>query len=152
MSFRIDPTSTKPVFLQLVDEIKGAVARGALRPGDRLPTIRDCSIACRLNRNTVAKAYAELERAGVVTARPGVGTVIAEPADRGLTLRVRTERLESALDEALAQARLDGLTQPQMEEVFQRCLQRVWPASPPEAPSKPPGPAPLQGSGPQTES
>lgn len=127
MIFRIDPTSPKPVFQQLVDEVKGAVARGALRPGDRLPTIRELSVAARMNRNTVSKAYAELERSGVVSARPGIGTVIAEPADSGLTLRVRTERLEQALDGALAQARLDGLSRDQMSGSFQRCLARVWP-------------------------
>jgi GntR family transcriptional regulator len=127
MSIRIDPSSPKPVFQQLIDEIKGAVARGALRPGDRLPTIRDLSVSARINRNTVSKAYSELERDGVVSARPGIGTVIAEIPDSGLTLRVRRERLETALDGALAQARLDGLTRDQMGECFDRCLRRVWP-------------------------
>jgi GntR family transcriptional regulator len=126
MIFRIEPSSPKPVFQQLVDEIKGAVARGALRPGDRLPTIRELSVTARINRNTVSKAYSELEREGVVSARPGIGTVIAEPADSGLTLRVRIERLEAALDGALAQARLDGLDRDQVVSAFDRCLGRIW--------------------------
>ena len=64
MLFHLDPASTTSVYRQLCDQVKRSVAAGSLAPGDRLPTIREVAVRTRVNRNTVAKAYAELERDG----------------------------------------------------------------------------------------
>ena len=76
--FQIDFKSGKPVYLQLVDQIRYAAASGALRPGDPLPSIRPLAEELRVNRNTIAKAYTELESQGVIETIPGKGCFLKE--------------------------------------------------------------------------
>ena len=66
MRFQLNYKSGKPVYLQMVDQVKAAAASGAVRDGDPLPSIRPLAEELRVNRNTVAKAYAELESQGVI--------------------------------------------------------------------------------------
>ncbi|HEX9045646.1 MAG TPA: GntR family transcriptional regulator, partial [Verrucomicrobiae bacterium] len=73
MIFQIDFKSGKPVYLQLADQVRYAAASGALRPGDSLPSIRPLAEELRVNRNTIAKAYTELESQGVIETLPGKG-------------------------------------------------------------------------------
>ena len=70
--------SGKPVYLQLVDQVKAAAASGALQPGEALPSIRPLAEELRVNRNTIAKAYAELESLGVIETLPGKGCFLKE--------------------------------------------------------------------------
>lgn len=76
--FRLDPGSGVPPYLQLVQQVRQAVLLGFLRPGDRLPLIREAVEALAINPNTVAKAYRQLEQEAVVTGRPGQGTFVNE--------------------------------------------------------------------------
>ncbi len=78
MLLQIDFKSGKPVYLQLVDQIRYAAASGGLRTGDPLPSIRPLAEELRVNRNTVAKAYAELESQGVIETIPGKGCFLKE--------------------------------------------------------------------------
>ncbi len=78
MILRIELHSSTSVYRQICDQIKYAVAAGSLTPGDRLPPIREVAAQTRVNRNTIAKAYTELEREGVIVSRPGQGSFIAE--------------------------------------------------------------------------
>ncbi len=78
MIFQIDFKSGKPVYLQLVDQVRYAAASGALRPGDPLPSIRPLAEELRVNRNTIAKAYTELESQGVIETIPGKGCFLKE--------------------------------------------------------------------------
>ena len=73
MIFQINYKSGKPIYLQLVDQIKSAAASGALQTGEALPSIRPLAEELRVNRNTIAKAYSELESLGVVETQPGRG-------------------------------------------------------------------------------
>src|ERR1051326_1994330 len=70
--------SGKPVYLQIVDQIKLAAASGALQPGEALPYIRPLAEELRVNRNTIAKAYSELENLGVIETVPGKGCFLSE--------------------------------------------------------------------------
>ncbi len=81
MIFRLDTRSGVATYLQLVQQVKHAVRLGVLRPGDQLPTLKEVVAQLAINPNTVAKAYRELERDGVVSATPGVGTFV-RPAVR----------------------------------------------------------------------
>lgn len=77
---KIDPRSPVPIYLQLVEEFKKAVAYGFLQAGDQLPSVRELAVQLTLNPNTVARAYQELERLGVVASQRGRGTFVAEGA------------------------------------------------------------------------
>jgi GntR family transcriptional regulator len=78
MKMSLDPQSPVPLHAQLSEQIHLAIARGELAPGAQLPTVRQLSVALKINSNTVARVYAELERAGVVHSWRGRGTFVAE--------------------------------------------------------------------------
>lgn len=103
MEFSINPASGLPIYQQLTEQISAAVARGRLRPDERLPSVREMSQALVVNPNTVARAYTELEREGVLYSRPGLGVFVAS-ARPGLPKKARRERLLKALDQVLVTA------------------------------------------------
>lgn len=103
MMFQIDFKSGKPVYLQLVDQVRYAAASGAMRPGEALPSIRPLAEELRVNRNTVAKAYAELESLGVIETMAGKGCFLKEN-DSPLTQEVRHKLLAARIDEAVVTA------------------------------------------------
>jgi GntR family transcriptional regulator len=103
MEFQCDPTSRVPIYRQLAEQIRQAVARGRLRPGARLPSVRALSRELVVNPNTVARTYTELEREGVLHTRQGLGVFVAEP-QADLSAAARRERLAEALDRFLTEA------------------------------------------------
>lgn len=121
MQFRIDPSSRLPIYRQLGNQIREAVARGRLRAGDQLPSVRDLSRTLVVNPNTVARVYTELEREGVLHTRQGLGAFVAEPrAD--LTKRARKEKLQELLDHFLTEAVYLGFS---AEEVVAAVAERA---------------------------
>jgi GntR family transcriptional regulator len=101
--FQIDFKSGKPVYLQLVDQVRYAAASGALRAGEALPSIRPLAEELRVNRNTIAKAYAELESQGVIETVPGKGCFLREN-NSPFTKSVRQKLLAGRIDEAVVTA------------------------------------------------
>ena len=81
--FAIDGTDPTPLYAQLERAIRVAIATGRLNLGDKLPTVRQLAVDLKINANTVAKVYAELERSGVLETRRGVGTFIRHEGTRG---------------------------------------------------------------------
>src|SRR3954454_19523013 len=102
--FSLSPSHPMPLYAQLTRAITFAIATGRLRVGERLPTVRQLAVELRINANTVAKVYAELERAGVVETRRGVGTFIREAGDRTASLPDRERQLLALADRFLAGA------------------------------------------------
>ena len=78
MQVSIDPGDARPIYVQIMDEIRRAVVLGTLRPENPLPSVRQLAVDLRVNPNTVAQAYRELERAGVVYVRRGQGSFVAQ--------------------------------------------------------------------------
>ena len=103
MVFQIDFKAGKPVYLQLVDQIRYAAASGVLLNGEPLPSIRPLAEELRVNRNTVAKAYAELESQGVIETIPGKGCFLKEN-NAPFTKQVRQKLLVKEIDEAVVTA------------------------------------------------
>ena len=103
MIFQIDFKAGKPVYLQLVDQVRYAAASGMLRPGEPLPGIRPLAEELRVNRNTIAKAYAELESQGVIETLPGKGCFL-KANNSPFTKVVRDKLLEKEIDEAVVMA------------------------------------------------
>jgi GntR family transcriptional regulator len=103
MLLQIDFKSGTPVYLQLVDQIRYAAASGGLRAGEPLPGIRPLAEELRVNRNTVAKAYAELENQGVIETIPGKGCFLKE-SNSLLTKSARNDLLIQEIDRAIVAA------------------------------------------------
>lgn len=102
----LDPKHPLPIYAQLERALRAAIATGRLAPGEQLPTVRQLAVELSVNANTVARVYLDLERAGVLEARRGIGTFVAmrQPAmtstsEREGELRALVRR---ALDEAAA--------------------------------------------------
>lgn len=103
MRIHLNFKSGKPVYLQVVDQVKSATASGALRSGEPLPSIRPLAEELRVNRNTVAKAYAELENQGVIETIAGKGCFV-RPNHSPFKKAVRLELLSRDIDHAVTQA------------------------------------------------
>src|SRR5436190_19095388 len=103
MLLQINFKSGKPVYFQVVDQIKAAAASGALHAGEPLPSIRPLAEELRVHRNTIAKAYAELESQGVIETLPGKGCFL-KANNSPFTKAVRNQLLEKEIDEAVVMA------------------------------------------------
>jgi GntR family transcriptional regulator len=103
MLIQLNFKSGKPVYLQVVDQIKAAAASGVLRAGEALPSIRPLAEELRINRNTVSKAYAELENQGVIETLAGKGCFVAEN-NSPFKKQVRDKMLAEEIDGAIVQA------------------------------------------------
>ncbi len=125
MIFDIDLSSPKPVYQQLIDQVKYAVASGRLRAGERLGTIRDVAVQARVNRNTVARAWIELEREGVIRTRTGQGSFISEDGGRAIGKAQARRILADRLDDLLAQAHQFGLSEEDVQELVRQRLAKV---------------------------
>ena len=104
MILDLDPRSPVPLYLQIVEQVRRLIALGALKPGDRFLTVRDLGTRARVNRNTAARAIAELERDGVVRTRVGKGTFIAEGAPT-----MDGKERDAALDKLIIEAHALGI-------------------------------------------
>ena len=92
MILHVNPGSGTPLYLQIQAQVKHAVAAGALKTGDALPSVRKLAADLRINPNTVARAYLELERDGIIKAVPGGGTFVSD-GQPGLLKAERVRRL-----------------------------------------------------------
>lgn len=111
----IDSSSPLPIYAQLEQGIKGLIARGKLREGDQLPTVRQLAVELKINANTVAKVYAELESTGVLTTKRGVGTFITKP-DQKESIRDRKKELAALSEQYITDSLTLGFS---FEEILQ---------------------------------
>jgi GntR family transcriptional regulator len=116
IDFRLDRASGVATYLQLVHQVKHALRLGVLRPGDRLPTAKEVVERLAINPNTVLKAYRELEREGLVAARPGLGTFVQRSL--GGASAGDHARLRESLVGWLGEARAAGLDPEDIEALF----------------------------------
>ena len=126
MIFSVHTSLGVPIYLQIVQQVKHRVAVGALRPGERLPSVRDLADQLRVNPNTIAKAFTELERQGVVETRRGSGTFVAEP---GTTLsRAERRRLvREACERAASEAFHLAWPPDDLKAIFGECVDEIFP-------------------------
>lgn len=124
MRWSIDFHSGVPVYLQLVQQAKEAVAAGTLRDGDQLPSVRALSEELKVNRNTVAKAWSELEREGVIENRQGSGCFVTATVTP-LRKAVRNERLAQSIDALLVQAHHLQVSPQELKELVDERLRRL---------------------------
>ena len=119
--FRVDSRSVTPPYLQIVQQVRQALRMGLLEAGDKLPAVREVVAATAVNPNTVLKAYRDLEREGLIEARPGHGTFVLKrpPGPPPGTV----SRLGRSLARWVGQAREAGLDDESIESLLRVTLQ-----------------------------
>jgi GntR family transcriptional regulator len=120
--FYIDPADPTPIYAQLERAIRFAIATERLRQGDQLPTVRQLAVDLKINANTVAKVYSELERAGVVETRRGVGTFVRAQNGSPILRTMRSEReLRAFVERMIVEAQRLGIS---LDELIDSLMSR----------------------------
>ena len=109
MTFRLDLESGVPVYRQIIDQVHAARASGALRPGGRLPTVRQLAVDLSINPNTVVRAYRELELTGIITTHQGTGTFLTERKVE-VNEAERERKLDQLVADFVSRAGREGFT------------------------------------------
>ena len=110
----IDARDKTPIYAQLERGLRAAIAAGRLQAGDQLPTVRQLAVELKVNANTVARVYSDLERAGVLETRRGVGSFVAATPERARSPREHERRLRAFVVRVMADADAAGFS---LEEV-----------------------------------
>jgi len=108
--FSLSPSHPMPLYAQLTRAIQFAIATGRLRQGEQLPTVRQLAVELRVNANTVAKVYAELERSGILETRRGVGTFVCARQFETNNRHDHEKQLRELVDRFLEEAFAMGFT------------------------------------------
>ena len=121
--FQIDRASPLPVYVQLAEQIRLLIHRGALGPGDPLPTVRELAVALGVNANTVTRVYRDLQQEGLLRLERGLGTSVAPRQQREPTLADRDyQRIVKRTRELVALCRQSGLTARELAQL----VDGVW--------------------------
>jgi GntR family transcriptional regulator len=121
---KLDPASPIPIYLQIVEQIRRGIAAGLLEAEEELPSVRALASRHIINPNTVARAYLELEREGLLSKKRGTGTFVSAQAV-GLSQGHRTRILEDLIDKAVAAADEFGFPADEIRSLFERRLKQV---------------------------
>lgn len=124
MYFRIDPHNGVPIYDQIVRQVKFAVARGVLRQGELVPSVRELSRQIAVNPNTVARAYRDLQNDGVLAGIRGTGLEITLEADQ-ICRDDRTDIIRQRLESVLREARHSGLSATAVRQLVSELLQEL---------------------------
>jgi GntR family transcriptional regulator len=124
MLITIDLSNPKPAYLQITDSVRTAIALRSLQPGDRLPAIRETAVQTRVNRNTVSRAYLELEHQGLVRARQGSGFYVTDDGTER-ERSIRRESLQARVRELVVDARLSNTSTEQLLQMVRECAETL---------------------------
>lgn len=124
MWFRIDHRSSIPIYLQIVNGVKEAAAKSILDEGDKLPTVRDLAASIMINPNTVAKAYQELEREGIIQTMRGRGTFLAVPQQQ-ITNEEKARVIGELLEKMLVESHHLQITEDELLDLLTQGV-RSW--------------------------
>jgi GntR family transcriptional regulator len=122
--FTVDPRSGVPLYLQLIDQVKRAVALGTLASGEQLPTVKALALDLTINPNTVARAYRELERDRVIETSPGRGSFVRSDGAPAEAMRAGVDVAGGVISDAVRESRALGLDAKTITSLFERALAR----------------------------
>lgn len=125
--FSVDPRSGVPMYLQLIEQVKRSIAVGALAAGEQLPTVKQLALDLTINSNTVARAYHDLERDGVIETSPGRGSFVRSNGVVADVRRNLADVARTALERAVREGRSLGLEAHELRALFDAVLQRWFP-------------------------
>jgi len=124
MHIQVDPKSSTPLYSQIMDQVRLAVATGVLQPGDQAPRVRELAEHLRVNPNTVARAYRDLQAQGLLVARQGSGTFVSNDA-AAIGEREQRRVLQQMLDEAARTAGGLGVSRDDFRKMAERAARSV---------------------------
>jgi GntR family transcriptional regulator len=124
--FTVDPRSGVPLYLQLIEQVKRAVAVGALQPGEQLPTVKALALDLTVNPNTVARVYRELERDGVIDTSPGRGSFVRTDGGAVEARRAVADVAVAGFEAAVREAKSLGLSREETHELMARSIARWY--------------------------
>jgi len=123
---RIEPESHVPIYLQIVEYLRSAIAAGVFRPGEALPSLRALAIELKVNPNTVQRAYDEMDRQGIVRSRRGVGIFVAERGARWARGRAE-ESVHAAFAHTIGMAKSANLSTQRIQDLFDEAMNQIGP-------------------------
>ena len=121
IEFHLDSQSGVSYYVQLIQQVRQALLFALLKPGDRLPTVKEVAAQVALNPNTVLRAYRELEHDGFVISKPGLGTFVAARAPASIA-RDSYRALRAELERCIRKARTQGLDDEAIADLFAHVL------------------------------
>jgi GntR family transcriptional regulator len=124
MNIELEIESKVPIYIQLEEQIRAMIAAGQLQPGDQLPTIRELAADLRVNYNTIARVYLDLDRDGIISTQRGRGTFVAGVPDEEQMEKQRQEKLQAIVRTALDEARALGYVVDEIATVITEELTR----------------------------
>ncbi len=120
----VDPRSGVPIYLQVIEQVKRSVAIGVLGAGEQLPTVKQLALDLTINPNTVAKAYRELERDGVIETSPGRGSFVKSNGVKDTTKAAAMDVARDAIDGAVREAKSIGLDGQEIRSLANAAIDR----------------------------
>lgn len=123
MQFRIDNASDRPVYQQIIDQIKRDIALGRLIKDEKLPTVRQLAKQLAINPNTIAKAYRQLEQEGIIVTKPGTGAFVAS-LDSNLSRSVRRKIVSEELERIAIEAFHMQIDRQTLLELFDSAVEK----------------------------
>jgi len=123
MQFRIDNASDRPVYQQIIDQVKRDIALGRLNKDEKLPTVRQLAKQIAINPNTIAKAYRQLEQEGIIVTKPGAGAFVAN-LDSNLSRAVRKKIISEELERIAVEAFHMQIDRQTLMELFNNAVEK----------------------------
>ncbi len=121
IEFHLDPSSGVSYYVQLIQQVQQALMFGMLKPGDRLPTVKEVAAQVALNPNTVLRAYRELEHDGLLVSRPGLGTFVTSAVPAAMDA-ASYQTLRACLESWIQKARAQGWDDRKLASLFAHVL------------------------------
>ena len=123
----IDPRSGVPIYLQLIEQVKRSVALGILQAGEQLPTVKQLALDLTVNPNTIAKAYRDLERDGVIETAPGRGSFVRSDGAAASSRAAANDVARDAIENAVREAKSVGLHRADVRDLLEEALNHWLP-------------------------
>jgi GntR family transcriptional regulator len=122
LDIRIDFRSNQPIYLQIMEQIRSKIASGSLRPGDQLPTVRQLAKDLRVNFNTIARAYRQLDEAGLISTQHGRGTYVWETPLEESNLQLRNQDLQEMTEQFIQNLFAQGYSSAEIKAAFEKAI------------------------------
>lgn len=122
---RIEPSSASPIYRQIIDQIRFQIAAGTLKPGQKLPSVRELAEQLAVNQNTILKVYNQLCQEKVLLVDRGNGTFVAEPANSSIPSAERKQIVARILSDAAVQAAHLGIDLAQLHDLLDKEYQKI---------------------------